>query len=111
MEKECQEPQTAVRRLPPKDVVEETERLFKGFANATRLKILCLLRDHEVCVHEVVEALEVSQSAISHQLRVLRSARLVTSRRDGRHVYYSLADEHVRTMLENALSHGEEARS
>lgn len=95
--------------LPREDVLTETERLLKGFANKTRLKILCLLRDGEVCVHEIVEALDVSQSAVSHQLRTLRNARLVQSRREGRHVYYRLADGHIREMLDNALSHGEEA--
>jgi ArsR family transcriptional regulator len=83
-------------------------QLLKGFADGTRFRILCLLRGREVCVHEIVDALEVSQSAVSHQLRVLRDARLVSHRRDGRHVYYRLADDHVREMIENALSHGAE---
>lgn len=96
--------------LPDEAIVEESVRLLKGFADATRLKILCLLRGAEVCVHEIVEVLDVSQSAVSHQLRVLRDARLVAHRKEGRHVYYRLADEHVREMLENALSHGEEIR-
>ena len=82
--------------------------LLKGFSDVTRLKILCLLRDGEVCVHDIVEVLTISQSGVSHQLRILRGAGLVRSRKEGRHVYYRLADEHVRQMLENALSHGEE---
>lgn len=94
--------------LPETDVLTPTVQLLKGFADATRLRILCLLRGREVCVHEIVEALDMSQSAISHQLRVLRDARLVTPRRDGRHVYYRLADDHVHELLENALSHGAE---
>lgn len=94
--------------LPSSEVVTATERLLKGFADETRLRILCLLRDREVCVHEIVDALEMSQSAVSHQLRVLRDARLVAHRREGRHVYYRLADDHVQEMLENALSHGAE---
>jgi ArsR family transcriptional regulator len=88
--------------------VTPTVQLLKGFADGTRLRILCLLRGREVCVHEIVDALDMSQSAVSHQLRVLRDARLVSHRRDGRHVYYRLADEHVRELLENALSHGAE---
>jgi len=95
--------------LPDERIVRETVDLLKGFADATRLKILCLLRGREVCVHEIVEALDVSQSAVSHQLRTLRNARLVRSRREGRHVYYRLADAHVEEMLDNALSHGEES--
>ena len=97
--------------LPTDAVTNETVRLLKGFANETRLRILCLLRDREVCVHDLVEALGMSQSAVSHQLRVLRDARLVSHRRDGRHVYYRLADDHVREMLENALTHGAEPES
>lgn len=97
--------------LPVEAVTDETVRLLKGFANETRLQILCLLRDREVCVHDIVEALGMSQSAVSHQLRVLRDARLVSHRREGRHVYYRLADDHVREMLENALTHGAEPES
>lgn len=97
--------------LPTAAVTDATVRLLKGFADQTRLRILCLLRDREVCVHDIVEALDMSQSAISHQLRVLRDARLVSHRREGRHVYYRLADGHVREMLENALSHGAEPDS
>lgn len=94
--------------LPSEEVLEESVRLLKGFADPTRFRILCLLRRDEVCVHDIVEALDVTQSAVSHQLRALREARLVADRKVGRHVYYRLADEHVCEMLENALSHGEE---
>jgi len=96
-------------KVPEDSLVQASVRLMKGFADETRLKILCLLREEEACVHDVVEALDVSQSGVSHQLRVLRDARLVTYRREGRHVYYRLADEHVREMLSNALLHGAEA--
>jgi len=105
----CQSEETLRAELPVKHVISETVELLKGFADGTRLRILCLLRDREVCVHEIVEALDVSQSAVSHQLRVLRNARLVTARKEGRHVYYRLADAHIREMLENALSHGAES--
>ena len=102
------EPCGAVPALPDDTVITESVTLLKGFSDATRLKILCLLREGEVCVHNIVEVLAISQSGVSHQLRLLRDARLVTSRKEGRHVYYRLADEHVKQMLENALSHGEE---
>ena len=108
---ECDGDAALEENLPPPAVVTTTERLLKGFADKTRLRLLCLLRDREVCVHELVDALDMSQSAISHQLRVLRDARLVTHQREGRHVYYRLADAHVREMLENALSHGAEPES
>jgi ArsR family transcriptional regulator len=104
----CDGNQALTDDLPPSSVVTPTVQLLKGFADATRLRILCLLRGREVCVHEIVDALEMSQSAVSHQLRVLRDARLVAHRRDGRHVYYRLADDHVEELLENALSHGAE---
>lgn len=85
-----------------------TVRLLKGFADPTRLRLLWLLREGEVCVHVLVETLGMSQSAVSHQLRLLRDAGLVVGRRSGRHVYYRLSDEHVRRLLENAVSHGHE---
>jgi len=88
--------------------MREAVQLLKGMADATRLNILCMLRGREVCVHELVEALDVTQSAVSHQLRVLRSARLVRRRKEGRHAYYRLADAHVEEMLGNALEHGRE---
>lgn len=94
--------------VPDARVLEESVLLLKGFSDITRLTILCLLREGEVCVHDIVDALDISQSGVSHQLRILRDARLVRSRKEGRHVYYRLADEHVELLLENALSHGAE---
>lgn len=105
---DCERETDLADALPEETVVDPTVQLLKGFADDTRLRILCLLRGREVCVHEIVEVLDVSQSGVSHQLRVLRDAHLVTHRREGRHVYYRLADDHVRTMLENALTHGAE---
>lgn len=81
--------------IPDERVLAESVLLLKGFADLTRLKTLCLLREGEVCVHDIVEVLDISQSGVSHQLRILRDARLVRSRKEGRHVYYRLADEHV----------------
>ena len=94
--------------VPSTAVVDRTVSLLKGFADPTRLRILSLLRDGEVCVHDIVSASGISQSGVSHQLRVLRDARLVVGRRDGRHVYYRWADDHVGALLENALLHGAE---
>lgn len=94
--------------LPPAEVVEESVRLLKGVADPTRLRLLCLLREGEQNVHALTDALDVSQSAVSHQLRVLREARLVATRREGRHVYYRLADDHVSDILSAALEHGRE---
>ena len=106
---ECRPPEAEEALLPPPErLVQATVRLLKGFADPTRLRLLWLLRDGEVCVHVLVEALGMSQSAVSHQLRLLRDAGLVVGRRNGRHVYYRLSDEHVRRLLENAVSHGDE---
>lgn len=94
--------------LPSEPVLDEAVTLLKGFSDPTRLKILLLLRTGEVCVHQIVEALSMTQPAVSHQLRTLRTARLVTFTKRGRHVYYRLADEHVRTMLDGVMSHSQE---
>ncbi len=94
--------------LPAEPVVAEAVTLLKGFADPTRLRILLLLRAGEVCVHQIVDALHMTQSAVSHQLRVLRSARLVSFEKRGRHVYYRLSDEHVRSMLDGVVSHAQE---
>ncbi len=101
-------PSVPGEHLPPTEVVEESVRLLKGVADPTRLRILCLLRAGEVSVLALTDALDVSQSAVSHQLRVLREARLVATRREGRHVYYRLADDHVYDILSAALEHGRE---
>jgi ArsR family transcriptional regulator len=110
LETTCGSEPSLAESLPSDRVTATTVQLLKGFADETRLRILCLLQGREICVHEIVDALGMSQSAVSHQLRVLRNAHLVAHRREGRHVYYRLADDHVREMLENALSHGAEDR-
>lgn len=95
------------KALPDEAVAAQAIKLLKGFADPNRLRILALLRVGEVCVHQLVDALDMSQSAVSHQLRTLRSARLVAYTKRGRHVYYRLVDDHVRDILENVLSHSE----
>lgn len=90
------------------EVLEESVSLLKGFADPTRLRILLMLRAGEVCVHQIVEGLSMTQSAVSHQLRTLRTARLVEFRKRGRHVYYRLADDHVRATLDGVLQHASE---
>lgn len=99
---------SGVSALPDDTVLQRVVMQLKGLADPTRLKILCLLGEGEVCVHDLVTALDISQSGVSHQLRALREANLVVGRKSGRHVYYRLTDEHVREMLRNALSHGAE---
>ena len=79
--------------------------LFKLFADSTRIRILVLLFDRELCVGDIAANLEMSQTAISHQLRALKQSKLVKYRREGKTVFYSLADGHVRTILDQGMEH------
>ena len=90
------------------DELIEMAELFKMFGDSTRIKILSLLFEGEKCVQEITEATGTSQSAVSHQLRLLKQARLVRCRRNGKQVCYSLADDHVKTILGMAKEHLEE---
>lgn len=97
--------QEAVELMPNEEILYELADLFKVFADSTRIKILFALMEEEMCVACIAEAVGVSQSAVSHQLRILKQARLVKYRRDGRQVVYSLADNHVHTMLAQGMNH------
>lgn len=92
-------------RMPKDDCLYEMAELFKVFGDFTRIKILCVLFEAETCVCDLAELLGISQSAVSHQLRVLKQAKLVKNRRDGKTVYYSLADNHVWTIFKQGLEH------
>ncbi len=87
------------------DEFENLAELFKIFATPTRLQIMYVLMDGEKCVFDIAEELQMSQSAISHQLGILKQNRLVKNRRDGKTVYYSLLDSHVLTIIEQGLNH------
>ena len=92
--------------MPDKETIDRIAELFKGFADPTRVHILSLLRQkEELCVNDIAEAVELSQSAISHQLRVLKEMHLIKFRREGKNIWYSLADDHVRTILKMGLEH------
>ena len=93
------------RDMPDEEVLYDLAELFKIFGDSTRIKILYVLFASEMCVCDISETLGMSMSAVSHQLRMLREAKLVTSRREGRSVFYSLCDDHVKTVLETALEH------
>lgn len=82
--------------------------LFKVFGDSTRLRILFVLFEDEMCVGDMAEKLGMTQSAISHQLKILKQNRLVKSRREGKLIYYSLADEHVRLIIDQGREHIEE---
>lgn len=89
----------------PDRIVEEAVLIFKALADPTRIRILYLLAEEECSVGHIAEVLELSQSAVSHQLASLRSLRLVKSRREGRTVYYTCDDEHVVKMLHQTMDH------
>ena len=92
--------------MPDKEIMEHIAELFKGFADPTRVHILTLLQQREeLCVTDIAEAVELSQSAISHQLRILKQMHLIKFRREGKNIWYSLADEHVKTILQMGLEH------
>ena len=94
--------------LPDEEELIEMAELFKMFGDSTRIKILFGLFGGEKCVQEITEATGASQSAVSHQLRLLKQARLVRARRQGKQICYCLADEHVKTILGMAKEHLEE---
>ena len=94
-----------MQNIPPKETMEQIADLFKGFADPTRVHILSLLQQQELCVTDIADAVEISQSAISHQLRILKQMHLIKFRREGKNILYSLADEHVKTILQMGLEH------
>ena len=91
--------------MPTDKEVLEVVNVFKLFGDQTRLNIMLSLYDGELCVHDICKVVNMSQSAVSHQLRNLREAKLVKSRRDGKEVLYSLDDDHVKEIFEIGLTH------
>ena len=94
--------------MPPEELLYDLAELFKVFGDSTRVKILYALFESELCVCDIAQLLQMTQSAISHQLRVLKSARLVKYRKEGKQVIYALADDHVRSSLGEGMEHVEE---
>ena len=95
-------------KLPDVEELYDLAELFKVFGDSTRIRILFVLFEAEVCVCDLAEVLHMTQSAISHQLNILKRNKLVKSRREGKSVFYSLADEHVRTIIGQGMEHIEE---
>lgn len=91
--------------MPDEELLYDLAELFKVFGDSTRIKILFLLFESEMCVCDIAELLHMTISAISHQLRVLKQSQLVRFRREGKTVYYSLADDHVRSILAQGMDH------
>ena len=94
--------------MPEETELYDLAELFKVFGDSTRIRILFVLFEAEVCVCDLAEALHMTQSAISHQLRILKQNKLVNSRREGKSIFYSLADGHVRTLIAQGREHIEE---
>ena len=92
-------------KMPQEESLYDLAELFKVFGDTTRIKILWALDESEMCVCDIANLLGMTQSAISHQLRILKQADLVKNRRDGKVVYYSLDDEHVKQILDKGLTH------
>lgn len=93
------------QRMPPEVNLYDLAELFKVFGDTTRIRILCALSESEMCVCDIAVLLNMTQSAISHQLRVLKQARLIKYRKAGKVVFYSLDDAHVRQIFEQGLNH------
>ena len=91
--------------MPPEEELYDLAELFKIFGDTTRIRILYALFEAEMCVCDIAQLLNMTQSAISHQLRLLKQSRLVKCRRDGKTVFYSLADNHVRMMIDQGMEH------
>ncbi len=91
--------------MPEETELYDLAELFKVFGDSTRIRILFVLFEAEVCVCDLAAALRMTQSAVSHQLRILKQNRLVKGRREGKSVFYSLADDHVRTMIAQGREH------
>ena len=94
--------------MPSEEELYDLAELFKVFGDSTRIRILYVLFEAEVCVCDLAAALNMTQSAISHQLKILKQSRLVKSRREGKSIFYSLADAHVRTIISQGMEHIEE---
>jgi len=110
---DCTEVHADLLQRLRENMIDELElydlaEFFKVFGDSTRIRILFALFEAEVCVCDLAEALGMTQSAVSHQLRILKQNRLVKSRREGKSVFYSLADTHVRTIIDQGREHIEE---
>lgn len=91
--------------MPSEETMQELAEFYKVFGDPTRIKILCTLFQSELCVCDLAEVTGMTQSAISHQLRVLKQMKLVKNRREGKVVYYSLADAHIQSILNQGMEH------
>lgn len=94
-----------IEDLPEEEELCDLADFFKIFADTTRIKILYVLLKHEMCVCDISQLLKTSQSAISHQLRTLKQMKLVKNRREGKTIFYSLSDDHIKSIISQGLEH------
>ena len=94
-----------LRLLPPEERLYDLAEVFRVFGDTTRIRILYVLFERELCVCDIAKLLGMTQSAVSHQLRILKDANLVGNRREGKTIYYFLSDEHVRTIIGQGFEH------
>lgn len=97
--------QLSFEEMPEEEILYDLADLFKVFADTTRIKILFALMNGSQCVNDIAQIIGASQTAVSHQLRILKQAHLIKFQRDGKNVFYSLSDDHVYTMLSQGLTH------
>ena len=100
--------QMVSEQMPPEDRLYDLAELFKAFGDTTRIRILFALFEADICVCDLAASLGMTQSAISHQLRILKQNKLVKNRREGKTVYYSLDDDHVKAIIDQGMEHVEE---
>ncbi len=93
---------------PDDEILYDLAELFKVFGDSTRIKILYSMFENELCVNDIARLLNLSQSSVSHQLRILKTSKLVKFRREGKSIFYSLDDEHVRAIISMGMEHVEE---
>ena len=95
-------------KMPSDEIIFDVAELFKVFGDTTRMRIICALKENELCVGDIAEITNTTISAISHQLIILKQAKLVKYRKEGKTVYYSLDDDHVLQIFEKGREHVEE---
>lgn len=100
--------QKVLEQQPDDEILYDLAELFKIFGDSTRIKILYALSETELCVNDIAQLLKLSQSSVSHQLRILKDSKLVRFRREGKSVFYALDDDHVRNIINMGMEHVEE---
>lgn len=100
--------QEIMEQQPDDEILYDLAELFKIFGDSTRIKILYVLSENELCVNDIAQVLNMTQSSVSHQLRILKDSKLVRFRREGKSIFYALDDEHVRNIINMGMEHVEE---